>query len=193
MGESILITGISGIGKSTVAKNLSINLNIPHICVGKLLEKLAKERYGLDSRDEIKNIPLDKILLLHGEGKKQILKLIKLNRFVVLDDHLAPLSQGGKKIKLLDDYITTYSIKAVFFLTSPSNLIRERINNDKIKRKRHKFSKKKIVNNSKELWLLASQIAKKSDIPIHKIENIDVGDTIRIIFQYIQELGVDFI
>lgn len=167
-------------------------MNIPHICVGELLKNLAKELYGLASRDEIKNLHIEEILVLHKEVKTQIQKVIELKRLIVLNDHLTPLSQGRKKIKLPNSYITTYSIKAIFVLTSPVNLIIERINKDRIRRTRLILSEAEIINNSDELWLIASQLAKKSNIPIYKIENIEIQDTVRKISQYLQELGVEF-
>ncbi len=67
-----------------------------------------------------------------------------------------------------------------------------RITQNYPRRTQLKFNEKEVIENLNELWLLASQLAEKSNIPLYKIENIEIRDTVRIISQYLQEHGVEF-
>ncbi|MHA1232813.1 MAG: AAA family ATPase, partial [Candidatus Helarchaeota archaeon] len=62
---TILITGISGVGKSTLAEKISAKLNYNHIKTSSIILKIAKEKFGVSSVDKIKNLDHSQLNQVH--------------------------------------------------------------------------------------------------------------------------------
>lgn len=85
----VFALGIKAVGKSHVIRELNPHLNngIREISYGDVMLEIAKEREGLQDREQIAALPAAKQKKIREEAAKRIRKLADQNDFVFLNTH----------------------------------------------------------------------------------------------------------
>ncbi|MBI3413603.1 MAG: cytidylate kinase family protein [Candidatus Aenigmarchaeota archaeon] len=88
-GVTVTVSGLSGVGKGTVAEALAKNLNLQKVVMGDIFRKIAKERgIGLEKLSATREDELDLLV------EKTALELAMTGN-VVLDGRMTALSAGN--------------------------------------------------------------------------------------------------
>jgi len=84
----ILITGVSGIGKSTLTEKLCKELNFFNLKVSRINFKIANRKFFISTVDDIKSLTKTQLDEVHMRAKSQIKNIMQENQNVIIDDHL---------------------------------------------------------------------------------------------------------
>ncbi len=83
----VVVMGVPGAGKTTVIRRAQKYVDFTYVNYGDIFLDVARERYGIESRDEIrKRLSWEEYKELHKEAAKRIVEMGK-NELVVLDTH----------------------------------------------------------------------------------------------------------
>lgn len=79
----IVVTGIPGVGKTTVMKKAAEGMDIQFVTFGTVMEEIAKKKGLIKNRDEMRKLTLDQQKDLQIKSAEQISKM----KNVILDTH----------------------------------------------------------------------------------------------------------
>jgi adenylate kinase len=79
----IVVTGIPGVGKTTVMKKAAEGMNIEFVTFGTIMEEIAKETGLVKDRDEMRKLTLDQQKNLQIKSAEKVAKMGN----VILDTH----------------------------------------------------------------------------------------------------------
>ena len=174
MGDIILITGISGVGKTTLLSKIlpefadRINL----INFGDFMFNKAKDKFNLSSRDELaKYFHLREYKELQYEVAREIKKIASQERkTTLLDTHLVLLGYNGVVISGTDRKILEIlKPKAAIIITAPPGVVLYRRFTDP-KRKRIPLTLREIERWERLIEAHAVDITFEG-IPVFFVEN----------------------
>lgn len=121
----IIVMGVPGAGKTTVLQGLKGNVRI--LNYGTLMFEVAKDRYGLAHRDEIRKLTVDKQRHVQKEVAE---KLAHERGMVVLDTHCSVKTPKGYLPGLPFDLLAKLDVDAVVLITAKPEEIFKRRQND---------------------------------------------------------------
>ncbi|PNX45748.1 MAG: adenylate kinase [Thermoplasmata archaeon M8B2D] len=79
----IVVTGIPGVGKTTVMKKAAKGINIEFVTFGTIMEEIAKEMKLVKDRDEMRKLSLDQQKKLQIKSAEKVAKMGN----IILDTH----------------------------------------------------------------------------------------------------------
>ncbi len=120
----IIVMGLPGAGKTTILKNL--NCKLPVVSYGTLMFEVAKERWNLSNRDELRKMPLPQ----QKEAQKLAYeKLAKMGK-IILDTHCSINTPNGYLPGLPFENLSKLSVDALVLITADLEEIKERRSRD---------------------------------------------------------------
>lgn len=117
----IIVMGLPGAGKTTVLKNLKTDYKI--INYGDLMFEIEKEKFGIQNRDEMRKLPIDKQKLaqtLVGEA------LAKMMGKVILDTHCSVSTPSGYYPGLPYSLLKNIKVDSLVLITADPKDIKKR-------------------------------------------------------------------
>jgi len=129
---SILITGISGVGKTTITRKLAEEFNIPYISIGDIIYSIAKRELNISKREELYELEPRIRKEIQKEANLEIRRFVNKNELLLIDDKLVIFEKDiiFPHCSFIDDYKIKYII---LIIDKPQNII-DRIKRDKRKR-----------------------------------------------------------
>ena len=79
----VVVTGIPGVGKTTVMKKAAKGINIEFVTFGTIMEEIAKEMKLVKDRDEMRKLSLDQQKKLQIKSAEKVAKMGN----IILDTH----------------------------------------------------------------------------------------------------------
>ena len=79
----IVVTGIPGVGKTTVMKKAAEGMNIKFVTFGTIMEEIAKEMKLVKNRDEMRKLTLDQQKKIQIKSAEKVAKMGN----IILDTH----------------------------------------------------------------------------------------------------------
>jgi adenylate kinase len=79
----VVVTGIPGVGKTTVMKKAAEGINIKFVTFGTIMEEIAKEMKLVKDRDEMRKLTLDQQKKLQIKSAEKVAKMGN----IILDTH----------------------------------------------------------------------------------------------------------
>jgi len=159
----ILITGVSGIGKSTLTEKLCKELNFFNLKVSRINFKIANRKFFISTVDDIKSLTKTQLDEVHMRAKSQIKNIMQENQNVIIDDHLFVKYEKNKLKLPPKDYFNFFEITLVILLVAKPKSIFKRRNNDHT-RKRDIISIEEINYEQEFLKKEVSELSKKNSV-----------------------------
>lgn len=99
-GKVVVITGIPGVGKSTVLNELTriarkIGKEIQVVNFGTVMVKIAEQKRGVIHRDEIRHKPIQFQHQLQSQAAKEIAKMTGKGSTLIVDTHMMVRTESG--------------------------------------------------------------------------------------------------
>ena len=91
MGGVIVVTGIPGVGKTTVMQKAAEGINIKFVTFGSVMIDIAKELGWAKDRDEMRKLPLDKQKELQIKTAERVAEM----KNVIVDTHCTVKTPQG--------------------------------------------------------------------------------------------------
>ena len=162
MKKNLILTGMMGVGKSTVGKSLSKKLNMNFIDIDKLIEK-----------NENSTIPK----IFEENGEEYFRNLEKKISLLEIKKTESVISLGGGAFMNKEIRSIVLNTCCSFWLDLKIKTIEDRIKNSNkrplLNKKNLRFSLNEIYNNRKDIYNLANH-----KIDCNKITLVDVVDKI---------------
>ena len=178
---TILITGISGVGKTTFAKRISEEFKLNHISIGDVVLDIARELYYVEHRDDVKNLERNKLEKVHSSVVEEVLNRItdSKNR-TLIEDNLFVYRDSNELVQPPKGYLDRYNIShVVLLLDKPSRIIKRR--NEDISRFRLLESYKTIKVIQKKSIKFLKLETDKSSVKLKILQSTDLRKLDRII------------
>ena len=145
MKKNLTLTGMMGVGKSTVAKVLSKHLSLEFVDIDKVIEKEL-------------NLSVQKIFELKGEAFFRKIEEKVTLREIKKKNKIISLGGGALMTTKIKDYVISHTLS--FWLDLNINLLKKRLSGSKRRplliNKNIKLTLEKIYNERKETYLLAN-------------------------------------
>lgn len=122
----VVISGVAGVGKSTVLDLVKKGTDYDVINFGTLMFEMAKDIGIVQNRDELRKLPVDTQINLQKKASNVIGKMDK----VIVDTHMSIKSHGGFLPGLPEWVLRELKIGAFFIIEADPNLIVERRKSD---------------------------------------------------------------
>ncbi len=126
----IILMGLPGAGKSTVLKSLKTDYQI--LNWGDLMFEIEKKEFGIQNRDEMRKIPIEKQKWVQEMVAKS---LSKMSGKILLDTHCSVSTPNGFFPGLPYNLLKELNVDALVLLTAnPSEIAKRRANDPSRKR-----------------------------------------------------------
>ncbi len=126
----IILMGLPGAGKSTVLKSLKTDYQI--LNWGDLMFEIEKHEFGIQNRDEMRKIPIEKQKWVQELVAKS---LSKMSGKIILDTHCSISTPSGYFPGLPFNLLSQLKVDALVLLTAnPSEVAKRRANDPNRKR-----------------------------------------------------------
>lgn len=122
----VVITGVAGVGKSTVLDLVKKKTEYEIINFGTLMFEMAKEISIVSNRDELRRLPVDTQINLQKKASAAIGKMDN----VVVDTHMTIRTPDGYMPGLPEWVIRELKVSSYFLIEADSALIQGRRNAD---------------------------------------------------------------
>ena len=113
---TLFLSGIYGVGKSTLAESLSIATNIPFYSAGDLISERNGEIYGANKVVSDKN--MNQTVLA-----EQVSNLLLEKNRIILAGHFCIVNQFGQVDKLPEEVFEKIQIEKIILLEASANVI----------------------------------------------------------------------
>jgi len=167
----IVVTGIPGVGKTTVMKKAAEGLNTEFVTMGSVMIDIAKENKIVEDRDDMRKLTLDQQQDLQVKTAE---KISKMNN-VVVDTHCTIKTPQGYMPGLPEWVITKLKPKTIVLVEADPKEIYNRRLSDK-SRKRDSDSEEEIKQHQ--------QINRSAAMAYSAIS----GATVKIVFNHDDKL-----
>ncbi len=115
----VVISGVAGVGKSTVLDLVKKGTDYDIINFGTLMFEMAKDIGLVENRDELRKLPVDTQINLQKKASNVIGKMEK----VIVDTHMSIKSHGGFLPGLPEWVIRELRVSAYFVIEADAGLI----------------------------------------------------------------------
>ena len=122
-GTVIFVSGVYGVGKSTLCWNLSQNNHLPSYSAGDLISKINGEKYGANKK--VNNINQNQDILVD-----ETMNILKNQDLVILAGHFCIMGENGKPEELPTDVYCKLNLSLIILLEANSDRI---VNNLKLR------------------------------------------------------------
>ena len=122
----VIITGVAGVGKSTVLELVSRGTQYDVVNYGTLMFEMAKEINLVTNRDELRKLAVDTQINLQKKASSAIGRMDN----VIIDTHMAIKSPRGYLPGLPEWVVRELKVSAYFLLEASPALIRSRRSKD---------------------------------------------------------------
>ena len=122
----VIITGVAGVGKSTVLELVSKGTQYDVVNYGTLMFEMAKEINLVTDRDQLRKLSVDTQINLQKKASQAIGKMDN----VIVDTHMAIKSPKGYLPGLPEWVLRELKISMYFLIEADSSLIRARRSKD---------------------------------------------------------------
>ncbi|MBC1248529.1 AAA family ATPase [Listeria welshimeri] len=158
-----LVSGIHGVGKSTLLKKIAEVKSIRHYSISDLIRKGGQKI--LTNEKKTKNVNLNQ------EIWKNILKNLTINydELIFLDGHFVLLDDSGNLLSLPEKTFEDFKIKSIIVVTAAVDVIQERLR----VRDGTEWSFELLSQFQTKEVKEAIKFAKKNQIPIYIYESDD--------------------
>lgn len=161
MAGVILLSGIHGVGKSTVAEKLSKRFLIPNYTASKIIKKM-KNQNSSDSSKLVSNIDDNQKLLVKG-----IDNILSENNSFILDGHCTLLNADSKIEAINVMVFKQLSIKGILLLQAfPEEIYTRLMNRDGHSIKLESIRQHQLAEESHAIY-----VSKQLNIPFKKLLN----------------------
>ena len=168
MGKNITLTGMMGVGKSTIGKNLAKKLNYNFIDVDKLIEK--KEGCSIN-------------LIFKNKGENYFRKIENDITLVELKKHDTVISLGGGAFMNNSIRRCVKKISVSFWLDVPLDDLIKRL---KKNHQRPLLYKKNVENEAKKIYFERKKIYNEANYRI-KCNSLTTGEIIKKILSFYEK------
>ena len=121
----IIVMGLPGAGKSTVMKGVSADVKMQNY--GTLMFEIAKEKFGISNRDEIRKLPVGQQKEVQAAVAE---KLASESGKVVLDTHCSIKTPKGYLPGLPFELLSKVNVEALVLITAKPEEVFARRGND---------------------------------------------------------------
>ncbi len=121
----IIVMGLPGAGKSTVMKGVSADVKM--LNYGTLMFEIAKEKFGISNRDEIRKLPVGQQKEVQAAVAE---KLASESGKVVLDTHCSIKTPKGYLPGLPFELLSKLNVEALVLITAKPEEVFARRGND---------------------------------------------------------------
>lgn len=128
---SILITGVSGVGKTTIAQKLSNEFGVTYLSTGDIIFEIASKIGVAQKREDLYDLPVNLRRRIHFKARKKIMELIQSHSIIILDDKLIIFE--GSIIYPPPSYFRDYKVSFVILLKDNPRDILKRVAKDQTK------------------------------------------------------------
>lgn len=122
----IVVTGIPGVGKTTVMKKAAEGMDIEFVTFGTVMEEIAKKMKLIKNRDEMRKLTLEQQKELQIKSAEQIARM----KNVILDTHCTVKTPKGYMPGLPEWVIKKLNPTAIVIVEADSKEIFDRRAND---------------------------------------------------------------
>ena len=138
----IVVTGIPGVGKTSVMKKAAEGMNIEFVTFGTIMEEIAKEMGLVKDRDEMRKLTLDQQKNLQIKSAEKVAKMGN----VILDTHCTIKTPKGYMPGLPEWVVKRINPTAIVVVEAdPEEIYNRRVNDPS--RKRDPDTKNKIAEH----------------------------------------------
>lgn len=163
----VVITGVAGVGKSTVLDIVKKSTDYEIINFGTLMFEMAKEIKLVENRDELRKLPVDTQINLQKKSSAAIGKMDK----VVIDTHMTIKTPDGYMPGLPEWVIRELKVSSYFLIEANPELIMDRRNSDP-SRKRDEDSVESIVEHQEVNRYYAAAYSVYTGATVSFLENV---------------------
>jgi adenylate kinase len=127
MGARIMVTGVPGVGKSSICRHVSMPESIIPLEFGRLMLRLGKEKGLIQRYEELEALDLALRSELQAAVVEQVLRESSMGT-VLIDGHLVVDSAEGFVPGFPADQLSRIRLDAIMILTAPANdIVKRRI------------------------------------------------------------------
>jgi len=188
--KSILFTGVSGVGKSTIVRAVSAELNLPHSDYADFIIALLPEI----SKDDIPLLPWERRQQIYRDLDQIIDDFFRegppgsSTDLYILENHLSVISEGAVKAFELSQY-RKYNMCAICVIKSDPSIISARRVADST-RKRRRDTITLIERQQSHNSCFAQQLSSAYSIPYVEFENPPGSPPIDHIVRWVKSISL---
>lgn len=164
----VVITGVAGVGKSTVLDKVKKKTNYDIINFGTLMFEMAKAVDLVKDRDELRKLPVDTQINLQKKASAAIGKMDN----VVVDTHMTIKTPDGYMPGLPEWVLRELKVSSYFLIEANPQLIQSRRNADP-SRKRDEDTVDDIIEHQQVNRSFAAAYSIYTGATIKFIENVE--------------------
>lgn len=121
MGSAVLVSGVYGVGKSTLCNKLAQKCHINFYSAGDVISEENDEKYG--SNKIVKNKELNQNILI-----KKISEKLEHEKIILLAGHFCILGNNGQVESLPEHIYSKLQLSAIILLKADSKIIMRNLN-----------------------------------------------------------------
>jgi len=150
MYPNILVTGISGSGKSFLADRIAEKFNVKKISKSNVMETAAKDLFPGIQKDDIKYLGKEDLEQIHTMTEASIFDELSQPVPHVIDDHLAVLVDGIFWKHAPANYLDSHNIGIIIVLEPGMDFITQSFDRDTLLQIRHRPTVMGFAENERE-------------------------------------------
>ena len=112
----IIVMGLPGVGKSTVLGIAEKKADYRIVNYGTLMFEIAKEKFGIPQRDELRKLGTEKQKIVQAEVGDQ---LSRMEGKIILDTHCSISTPKGYLVGLPDSILEKLHVERLIYITAP--------------------------------------------------------------------------
>ena len=189
--RTILVTGPTGTGKTTAARNLARLTGWGLVSASSMILDVAREQRGVSHREDIKLLSEQEQASIHTSARERIRQALAAHPVSVLDDHLVVLASGGAQlIEPPSDYSAFYGMEVIVVLQARPEVVLERTRADRTDRHRPVRTADEIRREQRRIVEVARRLPGNHGVMVVSFDGQDgddvsheLADTLRTIIE----------
>lgn len=195
-GKFVLMTGVPGVGKSTIARNIETRIRpIVRIGFGELIFEVKQQQGTTENYEQLRATP-DKSITINYVSRAEEILLNRVAKFrhttnILLDSHAVVNSYFGFRIVPEINDFERAKIDAIIVIHTPFEIVEQRVIREP--KGRNLISKQSFEKYQTMQDAVAIHFSLMSRCPMYVVEtDDDLSKSVSILIEIFESIGMSF-